>query len=486
MKTSRMPVLDCAIIVGIESVINRCMVTKSLKVSGAKQDAILQIYTTWNAFVDNGIHVLQQYRTTRTRVVRVRKRFSPLIRRFRFAKRKQTLEKMKALSRGSGKMGRTLVCAAAAALSFRPTTVGAAVCIDKKFKYKDTNNACKNFLAGNQTQEQCKLVINPQKNKLMQDKCRCTCGMCDCIDDPTFFFKQKKYNCAWVAKGSAAEKAKKCNKTARINEFKNKVKDYCRIICGTCVPTTPRCPNPGEVDALGNYCPGQEKVDVDVTAVSTLYKTGDMALSRDMWEFSNKTMFCGTAVPGCVYRTDAIFDAFSEVGYILTPPYSFETDDKWRSAPGTLILASVEHFTSTGGCQFKQTFDFLIFFNSVGKITKSFALVIEQQEEHVHFLVDQAFPGEVCDCDKPLHKESGIEVFKKADASTVDMKIESEVALNDAGECSYEINLSFLPDLVSLHPFFIPVHISKPCFLLTTQFFVILLILILDVTIYEN
>lgn len=34
-----------------------CMVTKSLKVSGAKQDAILKIYPTWNAFVDNGIHV---------------------------------------------------------------------------------------------------------------------------------------------------------------------------------------------------------------------------------------------------------------------------------------------------------------------------------------------------------------------------------------------------------------------------------------------
>ena len=219
-----------------ESVINGFMVTKSLKVSGAKQDAILQIYTTWNAFVDNGIHVLQQYRTTRTRVVRVRKRFSPLIRRFRFAKRKQTLEKMKALSRGSGKMGRTLVCAAAAALSFRPTTVGAAVCIDKKFKYKDTNNACKNFVAGNQTQERCKLVINSQKNKLIQKKCRYTCGMCDCIDDPTFFFKEEKYNCAWVAKGTTAKTTEKCNKTVRINGFKNKVKDHCRIICGTCVP----------------------------------------------------------------------------------------------------------------------------------------------------------------------------------------------------------------------------------------------------------
>jgi len=54
----------------------------------------------------------------------------------------KTLEKMKVLSRGSGKMGQNLVCAAAAALSFRPTTVGAAFSIDKKFKNKDTNNAC--------------------------------------------------------------------------------------------------------------------------------------------------------------------------------------------------------------------------------------------------------------------------------------------------------------------------------------------------------
>jgi len=54
----------------------------------------------------------------------------------------KTLEKMKVLLRGSGKMGQILVCAAAAALSFRPTTVGAAFSIDKKFKNKDTNNAC--------------------------------------------------------------------------------------------------------------------------------------------------------------------------------------------------------------------------------------------------------------------------------------------------------------------------------------------------------
>jgi len=131
----------------------------------------------------------------------------------------------------------------AAALSFRPTAVGAAVCIDKKFLFEGVfpskANACKNYVAKKEekTQERCMIVLNPKRNILMQDKCRHTCQQCECIDDPTFYLnKAVEKNCAWVAEGSEAKIAKKCKKTARFNGFKNQVKDHCRIICNTCVP----------------------------------------------------------------------------------------------------------------------------------------------------------------------------------------------------------------------------------------------------------
>jgi len=171
-------------------------------------------------------------------VVRVRERFSPCGR-VRFAKRKQTIEKMRALSRGSGKMKRTFVCVAAAALSFRTTVVGAAVCIDEKITYNNRNNACKAFVS-KKPRKRCELVINPEKNIRIKNKCRHTCGQCDCIDDPTFFYNKEENNCAWVAKGSDAKTAKKCKKTVRFNGFKNKVKHHCRIICNTCAVPTPQ------------------------------------------------------------------------------------------------------------------------------------------------------------------------------------------------------------------------------------------------------
>eukprot|EP00588_Corethron_pennatum_P012842 CAMPEP_0194273462 /NCGR_PEP_ID=MMETSP0169-20130528/6793_1 /TAXON_ID=218684 /ORGANISM="Corethron pennatum, Strain L29A3" /LENGTH=784 /DNA_ID=CAMNT_0039016421 /DNA_START=76 /DNA_END=2430 /DNA_ORIENTATION=- len=248
---------------------------------------------------------------------------------------------MKAPSRGNGKMGRTLVCAVSAALSFGPAAVGAAVCIDKKFTYNDKNNACKNYVAKNLTQKRCKQVLNVQKNLLMQDKCRHTCGMCDCIDDPTFFFKEETNNCAWVAKGSAAKTAKKCKKTARFKGFKNKVKDHCRIICNTCVPQTD-----SSVPSAG---PSSSATDVPSPSLSTARSFAPSAVAT--WPV--ELMSAPSSAPSVYVTNDPLLATHRHVAHHWYPIFRRETEPvghRWVTAENNvwpIVVGSPKNQTVT-------------------------------------------------------------------------------------------------------------------------------------------
>lgn len=195
-----------------------------------------------------------------------------------------------------------LVCLSLANFKF----ASAILCGDDiDFKYEGSDKkTCKRWVS-RKRDERCLLDG-------VADACKLTCGTCDCVDDPDFFYFPEAFylrapgkNCTTFVR----DNDKNCNKKIKIGGVKSKVKDHCRIVCDTCEPpicndikiTAKRVDDSGEVvddcetapystfgvsaAIFGNTMAIVGRCDNSVTGAVYLYQNKN---SNESWDFEAK------------------------------------------------------------------------------------------------------------------------------------------------------------------------------------------------------